>query len=257
MLISTSVGVSAKITDPASRSGVWEATENIAGVTVHFRLNVLLRTGPMKSDGTFELRYLSARLFSSAIPGTAGTTRSEKAPSLGLLPICDLEGRGELLGDQLTGTCRETDSWRRIEGTVDSKDATVILLLIGDSGNVSATFHRMPIDVRSSVDGDWQGTADLNPRHTILHFRTNFAGERIVTFDGWIFRLAGFPKVPFLERFWGLMSRFSVDDDTVKFQNEASIPYSEFVGKLSGDKQQITGHYTGRDFAENTFVRTK
>lgn len=265
LMVCCSAGFAATIADPASRSGVWEATENIAGSTVHFRLNVFLRTDRKKPDGTFELRGISARLFSTSIPDASGAARIEKPLSSGLLPICDLDGQGELVGDQLSGPCRETGRWRRVEGTFDSKGETVRLLLIGDLGDISITFDRIPIDNRSLVDGYWRGTADSNPRNTVLQFRTDSVGEHIVTFDGWVLRRVGFPAFTVVEAFWGLMNRFNADGDTVKFQNEPSIPYSEFVGKVTPDKQRISGHYSGREFGEasgrefaaDTFERIK
>jgi len=236
-----STGFAGTIADPASRSGVWEATENIAGATVHLRLNVFLRTDRKKPDATFELHGISARLFSTAIPDTSSAARTEKPLYSGLLPICDLDGQGELLGDQLGGPCRETGQWRRLDGTFDSKGETVSLLLIGTSGDVSISFHRIAIDSRSSVDGEWRGTADSIQRNTVLHFRTDSVGEHILTLDGWILRAVGFPKFRVVEGFWCLMNRFSVDDATVTFLNEPSIPLSEFVGKLTPDKERIGG----------------
>jgi len=53
-LVGCPVGWSAMVADPASRSGVWEATETIDGATVHFRLNVTIRTNAQRPDGTFE-----------------------------------------------------------------------------------------------------------------------------------------------------------------------------------------------------------
>jgi hypothetical protein len=48
-----SAGFTASISDPASKSGVWEANETVDGVDFHFLLNVALATSNKQPDSTY------------------------------------------------------------------------------------------------------------------------------------------------------------------------------------------------------------
>jgi len=246
-LVGCPVGWSAIVADPASRSGVWEATETIDGATVHFRLNVTIRTNAQRPDGTFELRDMSGWLFST---GSSGASRPNEPFLAGFDLVCAFYGKeAELKDEQLSGSCQENTRWNRIAGVFGWKGETVSLLLVGPWGDVNILFRRIPIDTRSLVDGDWQGTSDLVPRRSLLHFRTNFERQHVLTLDNWDPR----------EGSWGLLLHrgFSADDQTISFTNGQSISHSAFQGTLSPDKQRFTGHYSGGQFAADSFVRLK
>jgi len=246
-LMGCPVGWSAIVADPASRSGVWEATETIDGTTVHFRLNVAIRTNARLPDGTFELREVSAWLFST---GSSGASRPNEPFPAGFHRVCALDGKeAELKDEQLSGSCHENTRWNRVAGMFGWKGEIVSLLLVGQWGDVNILFRRIPIDSRSVADGDWQGTSDIARRHSVLRFRTNMESEHVLTLDNWD---SG-------EGCWGLMLHrgFSADDQTISFSNGQQISHSGFQGTLSPDKQRFTGHYSGGHFAADSFVRLK
>jgi hypothetical protein len=240
MLIGGSVGWTATITDPASRSGVWEATETIDGATAHFLLNIVLLTDDTEQVGTFGLRGITATVTSEL-----GAIGPVGLPDDLLHPICSLQGSEiQMTEHDLSGSCRESSTWwDEMFITLRQKGEGADVLVLGKLRRLSLTFRRIPIDDRSVLDGDRSGTSDLISRHSTLHFR-----KGALTLDTWG---SG-------QGCWGCMLGGSrLDGDTVTFMTVPSIKHSMFVGKLSPDKQRITGRYSGGAFAGNTFVRMK
>jgi hypothetical protein len=238
-------GLTTNLADPAGHSGVWEAIETINGHSAYFRLHVGLLTDGMDPDGTFHVRHMSVRLLAAGMSETpfipwSGTT------FLGWLqPKCDLEGEtSELVGDRLTGSCRGSHNQLRFIGTFDVK-GEIGVLLTGDDVAIPIQFRWIPIDGRSILAGDWYGSSDLAPRKSVLHFRSGFDGALILTVDSWSRENGA----------WGWeMAVGQSDDNTVLF-HRASIEQSSFYGSLSPDKRQISGQYSGGQFASDKFTR--
>jgi len=185
-ILTVGSGLATSLADPAGRSGVWEAIEAINGTSVHFRLYVALLTDGKEPDGTFQVRRISVRLFSSGISVASALGRSETPFLAGLGLKCDLDGEtSELVSDQLSGPCRGTRHRPRFVGIFDVKGESVSVLLIGDDVAMPIQFHRIPIDSGSTLAGDWYGSSDLAPRESTLRFRVGFDGTLILTLDSW------------------------------------------------------------------------
>ena len=231
----------ATIADPAGRTGVWEATDTIEGVSVRFLLSVTIYTDGSERDRTFGIRGIAANLTSElAAIGPVGL------PDDLNYPICSPhDSEIQLTADDLRASCKESSSkwWDEIFVTFKQNGEEAHVLALGKLRRLSLSFRRIPIDDSSILNGDWGGSSDLISRHSILHFR-----KGVLTLDVWG---SG-------QGCWGcILGGSGLDGDRVTFSSAPSVEHSAFVGKLSPDKQQISGHYSGGDFAGNVFVRMK
>jgi hypothetical protein len=98
---------------------------------------------------------------------------------------------------------------------------------------------------RADESGLWFHPFRIYTLHTILSDLSRLDGALILTLDSWSSE----------HGCWGWeMAVGSTGEDTVLFHMTATIEQSAFYGTLSADKRQISGHYSGGQFASDQYT---
>lgn len=222
----------ADIKDPLLRTGVWQGTATIKERPVTLLLNLQVEATGETRDGTFTVTNVRGRISSADFA---------KGPSgVG----CFLLKEDVELDDQrVSATCINISDQTTISlvGAFDA-DGQGLTAVLTHAGTIPVHFERIPVDETSPLDGEWSGEKIFG-RQSMLHART-FNGAPVVTLDRWQIGSSS----------WGWMLELQAGNGGITFTPSGTC-CGWFVGQLRPDTHQITGRYSGGQFASSTFTR--
>ena len=231
-LLGCCVSLAADIKDPLLRTGVWQAIATIKERPVRLLLNLQIEATGETRDRTVTISNVRGRI-SSAEFGMAPS-------GIG----CFLSKEDVELDDQhVWATCINISDKTTITllGAFDP-DGQGLTAVLTHSGTIPAHFERILIDETSPLDGEWIGEK-MYGRESTLHART-FNGAPVVTLDRWQFHSGS----------WGWLVDLQAGKGGITFTPSGTC-CGWFYGQLSPDTEQITGTYSGGQFASSRFAR--
>lgn len=232
-LLGCCASFAADIKDPLLRSGVWQATATINQRPVTLLLSLQIEATGQSKDGSFTVSNAWGRISSADFA---------RGPSgIG----CFLLKEDVALDDQhLWATCTNISDQTKITllGNFDA-DGQGLTAVLTRSGTIPAHFERIPIDETSPLDGKWAGEVEKDGRESTLHMRT-FNGIPVATLDRWYGHGGS----------WGWLLDLSAGRGKFTFTPRGTC-CAWFYGEIGPDARQITGGYSGGQFASSTFVR--